>query len=132
METFSNPSESNHASCGSCRKTLTGKQKKWCSTNCKNKSANHKYQNYVTQQSRGLKRKLELIAKFGSKCKKCGYSKNYSALSFHHINPLTKKFGLDLRACSNHNWQLLLEEANKCELLCLNCHAETHHPELLV
>ena len=132
MKTISNPIEDNHASCNICGKLLTGKKRKWCSRTCKNKNTNYKHQNYVSQQSRGLARKIELLKMFDSKCKKCGYCKNYSALSFHHIDPTTKKFGLDIRACSNHTWQSLLEESKKCDLLCLNCHAETHHPKLLV
>jgi hypothetical protein len=27
-------------------------------------------------------------------------------------------------------WDTLLEEIEKCRLLCHNCHAETHHPDL--
>ncbi len=64
----------------------------------------------------------------GGKCTKCGYSKNSSALCFHHIDPKTKSFPIDIRRCSNSSWDNLIKEADKCMLLCLNCHAELHNP----
>jgi len=75
---------------------------------------------------------LELIQIKGGKCPRCGYSKNYAALEFHHVDPETKGFELDLRAFSNRRWQSLVEEAQKCLLLCSNCHAEVHHPQCVL
>ncbi len=31
---------------------------------------------------------------------------------------------------SNKKWESILEEVKKCDLLCANCHAEEHNPEL--
>lgn len=118
--------------CGTCNKPLINKQKKWCSTFCKNRHSNHKHQVYTAQQARGLKRKKKLVELLGGQCKECGYKKNYSSLSFHHVDPSLKEIGLDLRACSNNSWEVLLKEAGKCELLCLNCHSELHNPDLLL
>ena len=132
MKPSSSPLDDNHARCKTCNQVLTGKRRKWCSLYCKNRHTNRKYQTYVCQQQRGHERKIELIKLSGGVCKKCGYKKNNAALSFHHLDPSTKKFGLDIRACSNRKWSVLLEEVAKCELLCLNCHAETHHPVFLV
>ena len=130
MKTNSNPIKERHIKCVVCSKTLSGRQAKYCSRKCHNKHGNIKHQNYASQQKRGLKRKINLVERKGGKCELCGYQYNYSALSFHHSNPATKNFGLDLRACSNHKWETLLEESNKCQLLCLNCHANLHHPLL--
>ncbi|MGD8926750.1 MAG: hypothetical protein PVG20_07855, partial [Thioalkalispiraceae bacterium] len=65
----------------------------------------------------------------GNECELCGYAKNHAALEFHHTKPEEKIFQLDLRSLSNRRWELILEEAQKCQLLCSNCHAELHNPE---
>jgi hypothetical protein len=92
------------------------------------KTTNVKHQNYLSQQTRGLLRKIKLIQLKGGKCK-CGYNTNYAALEFHHIDPNLKKFNIDLRACSNNSWSKLVAEVSKCQLLCSNCHREIEHPE---
>jgi len=118
--------------CITCGSKLKGRQRKFCSIKCKNRDSNNRHQNYLTQQKRGKKRRLKLIKNKGSICENCGYSKNQAALSFHHLDPSDKKFQIDIRACSNRKWNSLLKEANKCQLLCLNCHAEVHHPHLSI
>ena len=115
--------------CLNCQKELTGKQTKYCCRRCKVIATNGNLQSYEAQQKRGLDRKIKLVEMYGGKCKCCSYAKNYTALSFHHKNPKTKSFTLDLRNLSNKKWERLIDEAAKCELLCLNCHMETHHPE---
>lgn len=86
--------------------------------------------NYKNQKSRGLKRKIQAITKLGGKCSKCGYDKNIAALEFHHKDPKEKEFQLDVRHFSNVNIEKLNKELDKCDLLCSNCHRETHNPEL--
>lgn len=113
--------------CTQCSEPLTGRQTKYCSQQCKYKSANIKHQNYTKQQERGRTRKLDAINRFGGKCQKCGYNKNWAVLSFHHTKE--KVIGLDLRAFSNYSETTLNLELEKCELLCMNCHTEYHHPE---
>ena len=115
--------------CVNCNKALTGRQRKFCSRACKNSFNNVYYQSYLAQQKRGLTRKLELLKLHGGACKKCNYKKNFAALEFHHTDSATKNFQLDLRSLSNRRWEVVLEEADKCILLCSNCHAELHHPE---
>lgn len=82
---------------------------------------------YKKQCERALKRKLELITLKGSKCEKCGYDKNIAALEFHHINANEKLFQIDSRHLSNTHIDKLKIEADKCILLCSNCHRETHN-----
>lgn len=67
--------------------------------------------------------KLKLVKKFGGKCKLCGYSKCINALVFHHKDPTKKKFSIssDIRS-----YVKLSKEAEKCILICANCHAELH------
>lgn len=82
---------------------------------------------YDKQKERALKRKLELIELKGGKCQICGYDKNIAALDFHHTNPEEKSFQLDSRHLSNTNIEILKEEAEKCILVCANCHREIHN-----
>jgi hypothetical protein len=118
--------------CVECDKKLQGRQTRFCSRECKNKSGNVAYQSYLAQQRRGRLRKIKLVKMYRGGCEKCAYSKNYAALEFHHLDPETKSFQLDLRSLSNRKWRAITEEAKKCILLCSNCHAELHNPECLM
>jgi hypothetical protein len=118
--------------CLNCGVKLQGRQKKYCSRDCKNVVINQSHQSYQAQQARGRDRKIELIRIKGKKCERCGYKKNYSALEFHHVNPAIKSFQLDLRSLSNRKWEVVLQEAEKCVLLCSNCHAEEHNPDCVL
>ena len=86
--------------------------------------------NYLKQQERALTRKLELVEAKGGKCERCGYDENIAALEFHHLDPSKKSFQLDSRRLSNTNIKTLLEEADKCILVCANCHREIHNEHL--
>ena len=86
-----------------------------------------------TDSLRLKKRKLKhiLINYKGGKCQKCGYDRCEGALQFHHRNPAEKDFGLsdvNLNG-TDHSLKILLLEADKCDLLCANCHAEIHYKE---
>lgn len=85
---------------------------------------------YLKQKERALTRKLELIEAKGGKCEICGYDKNIAALDFHHLEPSNKAFELDARHLSNTTINKLLEEADKCILVCANCHREIHNKHL--
>src|SRR4051794_26197176 len=114
--------------CVVCDTTLLGRQRLYCSARCKASVTNNKHQNYASQQKRGNDRRAELIRLKGGCCEKCGYSRNQAALCFHHDHPRNKLFQIDIRKCSNSSWPTLLREADKCTLLCLNCHSELHNP----
>ena len=113
--------------CNNCQADLSGNQTKWCSVKCKQSTANNKFQNYQAQQERGRSRKRDLIKMKGGGCEICGYNKSLAALSFHHLDPSTKLFQLDIRSLSNRKINYILDEASKCQLLCSNCHMEVHH-----
>ena len=112
--------------CLLCGKELKGKQTKFCSKSCCQRTVNSKHQDYACQKLRGKLRRKKLLELLGGSCSRCGYEKHESAIEFHHINPQTKKFNLDVRKCSNSTWKALVEEAKKCILLCANCHAIEH------
>ena len=116
--------------CATCQALLCGRQRRFCSRRCKNADTNHRHQNYVRQQARGLARKMEFLAMAGRRCSQCGYDRNLAALTWHHVDPGTKRFTIDLRTLSNRRLAEIREELAKCVVLCANCHAETHHPHL--
>ena len=120
--------------CVVCEQPIAGQKQKYCSNACKQKDHYHRVKSqtntYHSQTLRSLKRKLQLIELFGGGCWKCGYDANVAALHFHHSDPNLKSMKLDMRVLSNRSWEAIIVEADKCELLCSNCHAETHHPEL--
>lgn len=64
-----------------------------------------------------------LVAEAGGKCVLCGYSRHTAALQFHHVDPSNKAFGLGVRGITR-SIEKLRAEAEKCVLLCANCHAE--------
>lgn len=118
--------------CKCCGRDLTGRQRMYCSRVCKNKYTNQAHQSYVSQQIRGRERKIQLIRIKGNKCEQCGYDRNYAALEFHHKTPSKKTFPLDLRALLNRKWAMIVDEVEKCVLLCSNCHAEIHNPNCVL
>jgi hypothetical protein len=114
--------------CIICGESLRGKQRFFCSRHCKNRCTNYHHQSYSKQLERGRIRKLELVLKLGGRCMVCGYARNLAALEFHHREPSSKIFQLDTRTLANRHWREVEIEAEKCILLCSNCHAEYHNP----
>ncbi len=80
-------------------------------------------QTYKSLKKRRRQRKIDLVAVRGGRCQDCGYAALPAALEFHHRDPSTKEFGLG-------NWhgsrERLLREAEKCDLVCANCHRIRH------
>lgn len=105
----------------------------YCSNKCKQKHHYLKVKDNPNtshaQTIRGLRRKIKLVDLKGGKCEICGYNKNVAALEFHHLDSSLKEFQLDARKLSNTNWETILKEADKCILICANCHREIHNPE---
>lgn len=91
--------------CIVCGKVLQKPKKMYCSNACKQKAHYNKTKqnpNTVFNQTlRGYRRKIKLIELKGGKCESCGYDKNIAALDFHHIDPQSKSFPLDIRKLSN-------------------------------
>lgn len=59
------------------------------------------------------------------KCKLCGYNRCLDALDFHHIDENNK---IDNVSTLLHttSFEVALNEAKKCILICSNCHRELH------
>jgi predicted HNH restriction endonuclease len=84
----------------------------------------------IYQQKMGRRKRLkeEAVKIAGEKCKVCGYNKCISALEFHHNQ--SNKEGNVSTLLKNGSRQKLLKEAEKCILLCANCHRELHNKGL--
>ena len=61
-------------------------------------------------------------------CAICGYNECGAALEFHHVNSEDKKFNLCSTALGRRE-KSIVEELNKCILLCANCHRKIHTKE---
>jgi hypothetical protein len=71
-----------------------------------------------------ITKKIKLVQELGGKCLLCGYDKCIRALHFHHIDPKQKCFGLSEPAYRTASLKRARIEAQKCILVCANCHAE--------
>jgi len=116
--------------CKICEKTLRGKQSLYCSNECRFMSSKFKSSNKISGKKRKMSRKLHFVEKLGGCCSICGYNKNIASLEFHHINNEHKTLNLSSTDMKNNNLSILLEEIDKCVLLCSNCHREHHNNEL--
>ena len=65
-----------------------------------------------------------MVYAFGGQCAICGYSKCNRSLDFHHIDPSQKD--INIGSFDVMNFDTLVAEADKCVMLCANCHREVH------
>ena len=88
----------------------------YCSKKCKNKQSVQNRRNSI---------KSKLVDLFGGKCQRCQWNEHSSGLVLHHKDPLVKEFGL-ASVGGSKSWEIILKEADKCFLLCSNCHNVIH------
>lgn len=90
---------------------------------CKSCEAERARQDY--QKSMNYLRQLK------TKCSRCGYDKNPSALEYHHPDD-NKEANITRLArvhLSKSQLDKLHSEIEKCILLCSNCHREIHNEQ---
>lgn len=120
----------NGETCIHCDAPLTNRKTRFCSKTCKSRW-HMKWENCKEHKTmKGIRRKYEIIKERGGKCEVCGYNKNMAGITFHHIDPEIKSFTLDLRSLSNRSMSSILEEVEKCRILCHSCHAEEHNKSM--
>lgn len=92
--------------------------------------------NHRNRQSR-YDYKQELLRKFkasllldkGGRCLKCGLKyngSNASVFDFHHTYPQDKEFNINLGNMNKYSKKKIIKEADKCNILCSNCHRLKH------
>jgi hypothetical protein len=64
--------------------------------------------------------KAELLELAGGSCAICGYERSIHSLTFHHVDPLRKRF--NIAGSHGRNIAALRAEVAKCVVLCANCH----------
>ena len=74
---------------------------------------------------RRKKIKAMIIKYKGGKCILCGYANLPAVFDLHHIKASTKNFGISGQGLTR-SWKSVKKEADKCVLLCANCHREVH------
>jgi len=80
-------------------------------------------------QKRRERVRLMAVNYKGGCCQACGYDRCIEALEFHHLDPLLKDFGISYKGYAR-SWERVRLEADKCVLLCANCHREFHAGKL--
>ena len=66
--------------------------------------------------------KIEFLQQYKMEkgCSVCGYNEIPQALEFDHIDRSKKKFGMN--KAWKYKWSTIMEELEKCVVLCANCH----------
>jgi len=67
--------------------------------------------------------KKRLVELRGNRCGDCKNKYPYYVYDFHHLDPKDKKSVVRFEL----KWERILEEAEKCVMLCANCHRILHH-----
>ena len=75
------------------------------------------------QTRRRRERKRLIVDSKGGRCQDCGYAGPLEAIELHHREPGAKEFAVGAFGGSLGR---LLAEAEKCDLVCANCHREVH------
>lgn len=69
--------------------------------------------------------KAEFVNSFGNKCCVCKKTFPMGVYDFHHMEPSNKKYAIS----QLYKWgarKILLEEIQKCVMVCSNCHRLVH------
>ena len=113
--------------CEICGNQFTIKDKGWSRKYCYECSPSYSKEEGKSKTIIALRKamKRQAVKIKGGKCERCGYNRCLSALQFHHKDPTQKDFSIS-KSGHCHSWQQVLNEIEKCELLCANCHAEEH------
>ena len=82
--------------------------------------------NVTQNRQRVDNRRADLNAfKQSQGCMMCGYNEDGSKLHFHHRDKSTKLFNIGVAVLASS--QRLQEEIDKCDILCIDCHATYHN-----
>jgi len=115
-------------------KTKTYYYKSYCS-GCQSKAYRKKNPEKIKEisdrgkqkyRAKRLEMKYELMKHINQECcKYCGFS-DVRALSFHHIDTSKKEFEISYGFTHSYGMDLMKKEAEKCDVVCMNCHIILH------
>tara|TARA_R110000787_G_scaffold150380_2_gene264270 strand:+ start:666 stop:1499 length:834 start_codon:yes stop_codon:yes gene_type:complete len=71
---------------------------------------------------RGKAIKKVLMDYFGGACTRCGFKGQSCQMDFDHTNPESKEFTLGLSGIPHRSVEEIMDEVEKCKLICSNCH----------
>jgi len=77
------------------------------------------------EQRRNKLIRAQLVQLAGGTCMDCGLRYPPVCLDFHHRDGTTKSFGLNI-VNMYREFAVLMEEIDKCDLVCANCHRIRH------
>ena len=84
---------------------------------------------YIESSKKARDRKREKMKELKSgPCVDCGVTYPYYVMHWDHIG--TDKIADVSRLAQLKSWQTVLDEIEKCELVCSNCHAERSYQRL--
>lgn len=127
---YSNDKEISISQMKNVRWSIIEKEILKCELLCENCHAEKHYleDNYGDKSRRNSK--LIYLKYKGDKCEACGYNKCEASLTFHHRDQEKKLFwigGLNDRISNILELKShIIEELDKCDVLCRNCHNEKH------
>ena len=104
---------------------------RYCKTCQKETNARYFQENkekfYTLNKAKRIQNSQRLIEyKSSLSCSVCGESRHW-CLDFHHINDDKDKAVSDM--VGTHSWESIVNEINKCIVVCRNCHADIHYHE---
>ena len=109
--------------CENCRETDSSKFNGHKKSKCKRCQNSSNTKTYPKLKEWRKNTKLKLVEGFGSICSCCGLIDAPLVYDFHHLNPSEKDFSLSSKVKS---WDVIVNEANKCIMLCSHCHRKIH------
>lgn len=75
-------------------------------------------------KKRRFEQRLRIIEYKGGKCERCDVVGSPAIYDLHHRDPAKKEFQVNTK--NLHKWEHIVDEIDKCHLLCANCHREVH------
>ena len=111
--------------CNGCKRVLSDTEFAWRTYDGSKRKLRSKCKPCFSQSVRVIQKKKQRDIKlyFGGKCQLCGYARSLEALDFHHIEAKLEDLS---RMTRKNSFSKILKEAEKCILICANCHREIH------
>ena len=112
------------------RRKNPDKVKRWDENRSRNTPEGmRKFLDWQNERRREYKRKILELKKASNGCIECGWYEHPEILQYHHREKEAKSFVLSTGNLGTRAWKKILEEIEKCDLICPNCHFWKHFKE---